>query len=217
MKTVIFDMDGILFDTERLCMDSWCKVAEKHEIPDMEKVFPRCIGSNLTDTKQIVLNHYGEEFDFEGFRREADGWFMDYINQNGMPLMTGVRELLQYLKEKGVTIGLASSTSRKNVERELKMAGIFDYFQSLVTGDMIEHSKPEPEIYLIACESLGVSPADAYAIEDSYNGIRAAHAAGMMPIMVPDLIAPNEEMEKLSTVILKDLLAVIDYFEAGNL
>ncbi|MCM1568534.1 MAG: HAD family phosphatase [Roseburia sp.] len=213
MKAVVFDMDGVLFDTERLCMDSWCRVAESQGLPDMEEVFPRCIGSNSTDTREIIRDYYGEEFDYDGFRKLAGEEFWRCIEERGLPEKPGVRELLTYLQDRGVRIALASSTRRQSVEDHLERAGIREYFSVLVTGDMIVHSKPEPEIYLMACEELGVQPKEAYAIEDSYNGIRSAYRAGMMPLMVPDIIPPDEEMKRLSLGIFKDLAEVKDYLE----
>ncbi|MDE6517950.1 MAG: HAD-IA family hydrolase, partial [Acetatifactor sp.] len=104
-------------------------------------------------------------------------------------------------------------TSRPSVEGLLERAGIREYFQSLTTGDMVEHSKPCPDIYLMACQSLGVDPAQAMAIEDSPNGIRAAYSAGMLPVMVPDLIAPDQEMRDKSALICRDLLEVMRFMD----
>lgn len=208
VRAVIFDMDGVLFDTEKLCMDSWTAVAQERGIPDMEVFFPRCIGRNLTDTRTLFLEFYGESYDYEAFRKQASAWFHGYIEQNGAPVKKGVKELLSYLQQRGYRIGLASSTSRPAVEDLLERAGIRDCFQDLTTGDMVEHSKPLPDIYLMACDRLGVDPAQAIAIEDSPNGIRAAYAAGMIPVMVPDLIAPDQEMRDKSALICRDLLEV---------
>lgn len=211
MKAVVFDMDGLLFDTERLCMKSWVQVAREWDIPDMEKVFPQCIGLNVNDTRTLVLAHYGQDFPLEKFQKEATDCFRADIAQNGLPVMTGVKEILSYLNTTDYLIGLASSTKYDSVVKKLEMAGIREYFSVIVTGDMVEHSKPRPDIYLLACKKLGVEPGQAYALEDSPNGIRAAHSAGMKPIMVPDMIAPDEEMERLSFLICKDLLQVKDF------
>lgn len=216
MKAVVFDMDGVLFDTERLCQDSWLAVAEENGLPGMEDIFPQCIGLNANDSRRIVMNAYGEDFDYEGFRGQASVWFWDYIEKNGLPVKPGVRELLSWLKEAGWTVGLASSTRRSSVENHLEQAGIRDCFAAVVTGDMVEHSKPQPDIYLMACRELGVEPGQAYAIEDSPNGIRSAHAAGMRPLMVPDMIAPDEEMRRLSARIFEDLEEVLDFLRAEN-
>lgn len=213
-NTVVFDMDGVLFDTERLCQDSWLAIADEDGLPDMDKIFPRCIGLNANDSRQIVMGAYGEDFDYEGFRQRASEWFWDYIEKNGLPLKPGTREILAWLKENGWQIGLASSTRRTTVLNHLEQAGISEYFSVVVTGDMVEHSKPRPDIYLMACKELGIEPAQAYAIEDSPNGIRSAHAAGMTPLMVPDMIAPDEEMVHLSSRIFKDLLEVLNFLKS---
>lgn len=213
MKSVIFDMDGILFDTEKLCMDSWIVTADKYGYPDMDVIFPKCIGTNANDSRQIVLNHYGADFGYDAFKQEASVWFWDYIEKNGLPIKPGVKELLAWMKEENWKIGLASSTKRSSVLRCLEKAGILDYFSVVITGDMVEHSKPLPDIYLLACRELGVNPVGTYAIEDSPNGIRSAHAAEMTPIMVPDMIAPTPEMEELSSIILPDLFAVLEHLK----
>lgn len=213
VKAVVFDMDGVLFDTERLCMDSWLAVAEKQGIPDMEKFFPSCIGRNLTDTRVLFHEFYGDAFDYDVFRKQASMWFHEVIERKGVPVKPGVREILTFLKEGGYHIGLASSTSRPAVENHLERAGIRDYFQSLTTGDMVLHSKPFPDIYLMACGSMGADPARTVAVEDSPNGIRSAYSAGMIPVMVPDLLAPDEEMREKSAVICGDLWEVTAFLE----
>ncbi|MCM1193032.1 MAG: HAD family phosphatase [Butyrivibrio sp.] len=214
MKAVVFDMDGVLFDTERLCQDSWLVVAEEDGLPGMDEIFPQCIGRNANDSRKIVMDAYGEDFDYQGFRQRASDWFWEYIEKNGLPMKPGVREILAWLQKEGRLIGLASSTRRSTVLNHLEQAGIGGYFSAVVTGDMVEHSKPRPDIYLMACKELGVEPAQAYAIEDSPNGIRSAYAAGMAPLMVPDMIAPDEEMVRLSKRIFKDLGEVLSFFKA---
>ncbi|MCM1057058.1 MAG: HAD family phosphatase [Firmicutes bacterium] len=214
MKAVVFDMDGVLFDTERLCQDSWLAVAREDGLPGMDEIFPQCIGRNANDSRRIVMRAYGEDFDYEGFRQRASDWFWDHIEKNGLPMKPGVREILTWLRKEGWLIGLASSTRRSTVSNHLEQAGIGGYFSAVVTGDMVEYSKPRPDIYLMACRELGVEPAQAYAIEDSPNGIRSAYAAGMAPLMVPDMIAPDEEMVRLSKRIFKDLGEVLSFFKA---
>lgn len=211
MKAVVFDMDGVLFDTEKLCRASWTALAKEQGIEDMEEVFMQCVGRNANDTKALVLHHYGPDFPYDTFRQRSSEWFWKQIEKSGVPVKPGVWELLSYLKKAGYNIGLASSSRRESVISNLTDAGIAEYFSVIVTGDMVEHSKPRPDIYLLACEKMQVSPEEAYAIEDSPNGIRAAYAAGMKPVMVPDLIAPDEEMRTLSFGIFKNLLEVRDF------
>lgn len=214
MKTVVFDMDGVLYDTERLCMDSWVAIAAEHDITGVEEVFPLCIGLNDTDTRALIMERMGEDFPYDTFKEEASIWFRTYVKENGLPIKKGVREILEYLKTNGWSIGLASSSRQKSVLSHLENTGLREYFSVIVTGDMIEHSKPQPDIYLKACEKLGVSPKECFAIEDSLNGIRAAHWAGLKPIMVPDMIAANDEIKSITRWIFEDLTKVQEYFES---
>lgn len=213
MRAVVFDMDGILFDTERICQYSWIQVAKRRGLPGMEDVFSRCIGLNSAGSRQIVTEAYGEDFDYEDFRTETSIWFWDYIEANGLPVMPGAEKLLCWLKGSGWILGLASSTRSTTVLKHLEQAGFSEYFSTVVTGDMVKHSKPQPDIYLQTCSKLNVNPEEAYAIEDSPNGIRSAHAAGMCPLMVPDMIAPDEEMRNLSYRIFEDLTQVLEFLK----
>lgn len=211
-KAVIFDMDGVIFDSERLVLDCWEKVGEKYHLANIREVFIECIGTNKEKTKEIVHEHYGESFAYDKFAKEASLIFHDVVNSDGLPVKNGVRELLEYLRQNEVPVGLASSTRLAVVEEELKQAGLYDYFQVIVGGDQLKRSKPHPDIYLMTCEKMKVLPKDAYAIEDSYNGIRASYGAGMMPIMVPDILPATEETQKMSIIVLENLLQVVEYF-----
>ena len=213
MKAVVFDMDGVLFDTEVLCMRSWMAVAEQNGMKGMAEVFPQCIGLNSNDSRRIVLDAYGEDFDYPRFREQAAAWQRDYLQKNDIPVKPGVKEILEWLKTSGYRVGLASSTRSSSVFDHLNQADIRDYFSVVITGDMVEHSKPRPDIYLMACRELKVEPGEAYAIEDSPNGVRSAHAAGMHTVMVPDMIPPDEEMRRLSRIILKDLVEALAYLK----
>ncbi len=213
MDAVIFDMDGVIFDSERLVLVCWEKVSEKYGIQGIEEVFMPCIGTNAEKTKEVVLDHYGQDFPFEEFRKEASVLFHEDVNRNGLPVKKGVRELLEYLKEREIPTAVASSTRLEVVTGELKQAGLYEYFKVVMGGDQLKRSKPEPDIYLMTCEKLGVNPGQAYAIEDSYNGIRSSYSAGMKPIMVPDMLPATEEMLQKSIVVLDDLLLVKDYLE----
>lgn len=210
---VIFDMDGTIFDTERLVLDCWEKVGERHGIPGIQEVFIRCIGTNNARTQEIVYEHYGKDFPFEKFSGESSALFHEIADTEGIPLKPGAVELLTYLSENKVPLGLASSTRLAAVTQELQAAGLYDYFQVVVGGDLLKNSKPAPDIYLMTCERMGTLPQNTYAIEDSYNGIRSAHSAGMRPIMVPDLMPATEEMRDLSVAVFADLFEVKGYFE----
>lgn len=211
--SVVFDMDGTIFDTERLVLDCWEQVGERHGIPGIREVFIRCIGTNSARTQEIVYEHYGKDFPYEKFSGESSVLFHEIADTEGIPVKPGAAELLKYLSENKVPLGLASSTRLAVVTQELQAAGLYDYFQVVVGGDLLKNSKPAPDIYLMTCGRMGVVPENTYAIEDSYNGIRSAHSAGMRPIMVPDLLPATEEMRDLSVAVFADLFAVKTYFE----
>lgn len=211
-KTVIFDMDGVIFDSESLILDCWESIGKKYQIADIREVAIKCIGTNSEKTREIICEHYGLSFAYDKYRKEVSLLFQETLREQGLPVKKGVKELLEHLKQKSIPVGLASSTRRAVVEAELKQAGLYDYFQVIVGGDQLKRSKPSPDIYLMACEAMGTEPEDAYAIEDSYNGIRAAYSAGMMPVMVPDILPATEEMKKMSIIVLDDLFQVREYF-----
>ena len=212
VKAVVFDMDGVIFDSERLVLKSWKMVADRENIPEIEETVRKCLGTNREVSRRIFLEAYGEDFPYDTLKQEAAGIYHRMADGGKLPLMRGVRELLGFLREEKRKIALASSTREEVVVAELRDAGLLEFFDEVVCGDMLQRSKPEPDIYLMACERIGVDPKEAYAVEDSYNGIRSAYAAGMHPVMVPDMMPPTEEMEEKSEIILTSLEDLQDYF-----
>lgn len=210
-KAVVFDMDGVIFDSERAVMQCWKEVASRHNIPDIEKAILACTGTTMVRTREIMLNLYGADFPYDEYARESSAIFHSRYDGGRLPMKPGVKELLTFLKEHNKKIALASSTRQQVVTDELRDAGIIEYFDRIICGDMVSRSKPAPDIFLKACEELNVSPSDSYAIEDSYNGIRAAHAGGLHPIMVPDLLPADEEMQSLAEIVLPSLTSVMEY------
>ena len=208
---VVFDMDGVIFDSERATMVCWLELADKYVIPNIEEAFLACTGTTMARTREIMLERYGEEFPYDEYAKEASLMYHSKYDGGRLPMKKGVIELLTFLKDEGKKIALASSTRKQTVVSQLKDAGILDFFDEVICGDMVERSKPAPDIFLKACEAINVSPERTYGIEDSYNGIRAAHAGKLRPIMVPDLLPENEEMRKLAEVVLADLLEVKEY------
>ena len=210
---VLFDMDGVIFDSERAQRAIWLEIAEREGLRDMEEVYARCIGVTLEVTGGILRDAYGEAFPWQDFRRRTTEGYRSRYAGGKLPVKDGARELLQRLQEKGIPLALASSTQGELVRAWLSEAGLLDCFDAVITGDMVTRSKPDPEIFLKACEALCVKPGDAYVIEDSYNGVRAAHAGGMHALMVPDLLAPDAEMEEKAERIFPSLREVGAWFK----
>ena len=195
-KAIVFDMDGVLLDSETISDKTWAIAQDEMEVETNKDFINMCRGSNHNDTLQILRDVFGQEFDADAFLKRASELFKMYEETEGIPLMPYARQILEYLKPK-YRLALASSTRGEAVERQLKNAGIIDFFETRTTGEMVEHSKPNPEIYLMACRSLGLNPNECVAVEDSPNGIRSAAAAGLKVIMVPDKIKPTAEIEAL--------------------
>ena len=212
-QAVVFDMDGVIFDTERLVIEFWKEVAKKHNIPNVEHTCIQCLGTNRVRTREIFLENYGADFPFDLYRAEVTELFNTHYKGVPLPTKPGVRELLSYLQEQDIKVGLASSTAQHLVRDEIGTAGLLPYFQTLVCGDMVEHSKPAPDIFLKACEILNADPTKSIAIEDSFNGIRSAHCAGMTPIMVPDQVQPTDEIRALAFHVMPSLLDVLNWLK----
>ncbi len=209
---VIFDMDGIIFDTERLYIESWKAVAEEYDLRNVEEMAYRIIGVNDTMSKKIFTDYYQGTRDYDQCRQRVSEVFHSRYDGK-IPVKPGVREILAFLKEKNVPFALASSTRIETVQRELKEAGLYQAFDHIIGGDMIKRSKPAPDIFLAAAEKLQAEPENCYVLEDSHNGIRAAAAAHMHPIMVPDLLEVTEEMQELAETICPTLYEAIDYLD----
>ena len=209
---VIFDMDGVIFDSERLIADLWKEVAKEKNIPDIEETVKRCIGITDAATKQVFKETYGEEFPYEDFKKIVSGRFHSRCDGGNLPTKPGIRELLEYLKERGIQTAVASSTRTAVVEAEIRDAGLLAFFDRIVGGDQVTHSKPDPEIFIKAAAVLDAAPKDCYVIEDSFNGIRAAHTAGMHPFMVPDMLLPDEEILGKAEKVFESLFDVRDEF-----
>lgn len=197
IKAVVFDMDGVLIDSESICDEIWYKLAEEMNLPDIQAAIEENRGCNVEMMEKQLRARYGTGFDCKKFFDDFGVCYREVEFTKGIPLLPEVKETLDYLKNAGYKLGLATSTSHSVAERQLKAVGIYDYFDAWAFGDEIEHSKPAPDIYIKAAQKLGVEPEFCVAVEDSPNGIRSCKAAGLKPVMVPDRINPSEEIKQM--------------------
>lgn len=208
IKGVIFDMDGLMFDTEKLLTCFWIKAAEKYgyEMKREHVLGIRSLAAKFAEPKLKKI--FGDDFDYRSIRAERINLMNDYIEKNSVEKKKGLDELLDYLKGK-YRIAVATATDYYRTEMYLKKAEVFDFFDKIICGPMVENGKPEPDIYFMACKKLKLKPEECIALEDSPNGILSAFRAGCHPVMIPDLSEPDENTRKMLYAELKDLSEVI--------
>jgi HAD superfamily hydrolase (TIGR01509 family) len=214
VQAVIFDMDGVIFDSERLVIECWEVVAAKHNIPDIVEICMRVQGNNREETGKRFREKYGKDFPYETYKKEVTALFLDRYGEGRLPMKPGVVEILKELRRNNIPLALASSTRSDIVKLEMAEANLLPYFDAVLGGDMVPHSKPEPDIFLAAAAALQVEPKCCYVLEDSHNGIRAAYRAGMHPIMVPDMQKPTEEIRGIAEAVAENLPAALEYLLA---
>lgn len=211
---VIFDMDGLMFDTERVFIEAWDYAGEKIGIGKAGYMVLKTLGMNITASYHVWNEEFGDRYNQEELRKYTKEFLQKYYSENKVPVKKGLYVLLDYLRQVNCKMAVATSSPRWEVEKHLKDAEIYDYFVGIVCGDMIQNSKPDPEIYFKASKLLGVKPEECFALEDSKNGLLSAYRAGCKPIMVPDLWQPDEETLSLVVGKYDDLEEVKHAFES---
>ena len=208
-SAVIFDMDGLLFDTEALWQEALLSAGAEggHEIPD--EVYNKSIGVRRSQCRDLFLSHFGDDFLFDDFHANWRRHFW-LIADNKIALKPGAPELLETLDQLRLPRAIATSSSRTTVERHLTSHGLMERFDQIVCRGDYENGKPAPDPFLKAAERLGVEPRFCLALEDSHIGVRSASAAGMMTVMVPDLLEPTGELRALCVLVARDLHQVRD-------
>jgi HAD superfamily hydrolase (TIGR01509 family) len=213
IKAVIFDMDGLMFDTESLYNIAWAHAGRQFGYVIKPEDLNPMRGVNQTLVQELFLKRFGPEFDFTKIRQCRIEYTEQYIKENGLPHKPGLLELLKFLREKGYQTAIATSTHENTAGQYLKMERLTDSFDVCVYGNMAAKSKPDPEIYLEAVKWLGRLPEECLVLEDSPNGILSGFQAGCPVIMIPDGIEPGAEERQRTVRILPSLKHVIPYLE----
>lgn len=214
-KGAIFDMDGLLFDTEQLYQDSWTTLAiEFGQTPAPE--FSKAIcGTNGEQMRKVVQTYYPSIDTDEYIRRCIER--VDRLEETYVPEKPGLHTILKGLQKNGVKMAVASSSPANMIRRNLRVARVESYFDAVVSSSQVEHSKPAPDVFLLAADQLGLSPEDCYVFEDSFNGLRAGAAAGCAVIMIPDQVPPTEEIRNICTGIYSDLSEAMAAIARGDI
>lgn len=194
LKGAVFDMDGLMFDTEKLACKGWLHAAKQLNYPITEETVGKIRGTNVVTSKQIFKEEFGDAVSYDAARQIRDVYVEQEIEEHGVPIKPGLIALLNYLKECKVKMAVATSTNRISAEKYLKMASIYDYFDELVFGDEVKNGKPAPDIFLMAVKKIALVPSECVVFEDSPHGIRAAYRAGTKIIGVQDLTVFDAEV-----------------------
>ena len=212
-NAVIFDMDGLLIDSETVSAQAFKDTALDYGLSDSYGIFLSLVGCNENSHKLILEEKLGQLLDAHQFRLDWIDRYQTILAQGVPPLLPGVVELLEWLKATDIKMAVATSSGATTAKHKLTENGIYDYFLSITTGDDVTISKPNPEIYTKAAASIDVQPQEVWALEDSENGVRAAVAAGMNVIQVPNLVQPSEELLSLGHTVYGDLHEVLRAFK----
>lgn len=211
IELVIFDMDGLMFDSERISVYAWRKAAEGYGYDFTEEIFKETLGLNLEKIREVFYKYFGEDCPYDEIKLQRRDLIDRYVTEKGVPVKKGLFNLVEALKKRNIKTAVATSSSRDTAEKMLKLSKAFPYFDSVVCGDEVKKSKPDPEIFLIAADKLKCLPENCIVLEDSEAGIMAAYSAGMMPLLVPDMKEPGDEVRALAYKVFADLDEVKDF------
>ncbi len=213
IKAVIFDMDGLLIDTEKLLVRFWIRAANEFGYPMTREQALSLRSLHRSFAIPYLQALFGEEFDYAAVRARRMELMREYLAENPLELKSGAVELLTYLNEKSISAAVCTATDIERAREYLSRVGILEYFDKIVCATMVEHGKPMPDIYLYATRELGLPVGECLALEDSPNGIRSAAGAGCVTVMVPDLTEPDEELSNLiyaRAETLSDVIGIIE-------
>lgn len=211
IKGLLFDMDGVIFDTERVYLNTWTKVFHDYGYEMSKDVYISVMGTGRKNVKKVFLETFGEDLPIDKMYKEKDEQLLNVVRKGQVPLKPGVKELLSSARKKGYMIALATSAKRERLDIQLKTKNMEEYFDTIVCGDDVSKGKPDPEIFLKACYKLELKPENCIVIEDSPAGIKGAYNGKMTGFHVEDLKKADDEILKYCHKSFKSLLEIKEY------
>jgi len=215
ITAVIFDMDGLMIDTERMAQQAWQRAGAEFGFTLPDALYLQAVGRTARATAELFRAGMGADFPFEAVYERKQHYLYTAIEEEGIPTKPGLLELLDLVDQQGLAKAVATSTARVLTIKKLTAAGLLHCFDTLVCGDEVPNGKPAPDIFLAAAAKLAVAPEACVVLEDSSAGIKAAHAAGMRAIWVPDLIQPTADITPLAYRVLPSLHQVVELLAGG--
>jgi HAD superfamily hydrolase (TIGR01509 family) len=211
IKAILFDMDGVIFDTERIYLEHWIEIFQKYGYTMTQEVYASVMGRGRENVMRIFKEVFGQDLPILEMYKEKDKMLKQAVEEGKVPMKPGAKEILSFLKNNNFKTALATSAKRDRMLMQLKMANIEAEFDAVICGDDITKSKPNPEIFLMAAQSIGIAPENCAVVEDSSAGIEAAYKAEMLALHVEDLKKPDEEILKYCKKSFKDLFEIKEY------
>ncbi len=213
IEAVIFDMDGLMLDTERIAKGFWLTALAEFGATLTDEQYLEIVGRTAADSTRVLKGLLGADFPVDECRARMREIYYADISENGIPVKPGLVELVDFLNAESIRFAVATSTARDMTMRKLELTDLSSHVGTIVAGDEVSNGKPDPEIFLKAARLLDAEPERVVVLEDSFNGIRAAHAAKMIPIMVPDLAQPTDEIRALAHAVVPSLHAAREAIE----
>lgn len=214
IKAIIFDMDGLMIDSERVTFECYQEILKGMNLTMDEEFYKTLLGKPLKGIYQRFYDVYGNDFPIEDVIKDVHALMAKRFETEGVPIKTGLKSLLEYLKENNYKTIVATSSNRDRVDTILSQAQITNYFDDSICGDEVTKGKPNPEVFLKSCQKLGVNVDEAIVLEDSEAGIQASYDAGIKVICIPDMKYPEKQYEEKTFKILKDLNGVTEYLKS---
>ena len=212
IKGAVFDMDGLMLDTEKLLVRFWKESAKEYGYDMTEENVFEIRSLSRKYSVPLLKSIFGEDFPFNEIRSRRINLMNEYIDTYGFDVKKGLFELLDFLKKNNYLIAVATATDRERAEHYLKKIDAYKYFNAVICGDMVRNGKPEPDIYITASKELGLMPEECVAFEDSPNGIKSAYSAGCKVIMIPDLTQPDDNIKPMLDGVYESLDKAVDFF-----